>query len=381
MAATRYASASCVSPSCGSARRWPPGRHEQEHGRADGHPDEVHRDRVLPAGKLRDHDRFGRAQRGEPEERERAPAEPVPAGLGEDHGGAGERDDGAGERATAQPLHAVRDREEQRQQRPDRQHDGRDARRDVLQCPVQAPVRGPDREEAVHRDEREVAAARQRQAQGREQQPEDDGREREAEAGPPERVELPVAEPDRDEVRAADRDCSGERREREAVGCGLGGSGEGLDGGRGHWTKQTAPPGRLPGIGRTPHPGLNPGGDAPSRTRRRPRATRRRACGTGSRRGGPTVFGETTRSSATWRFVLPRATEAEHLHLAVGEPCRPPSAARGRCGGPAAASTQATASAVKARPRPRGCGRPPPHPERVARCGRAAVMPPRRPRP
>ena len=64
----------------------------------------------------------------------------------------------------------------------------------------------------------EHAAARERQPQRHDQHAEDGRRQAEAETGAPQRVELPVRVPDRDEVRAADDDGADERGEGEAVG-------------------------------------------------------------------------------------------------------------------------------------------------------------------
>ena len=116
-----------------------------------------------------------------------------------------------------QAFQAVRDREEQRQQRSDGQHDGADAGRHVLQRPVEAAVRAREAEQSIGEDERERPAAWELEPERSTEDPEDDRREAEAEPGAPERVELAVAVADTDEVRTADDDGGDERAEREPV--------------------------------------------------------------------------------------------------------------------------------------------------------------------
>ena len=128
------------------------------------------------------------------------------------------RDQGARDRPRVQPLHPVRDGQEQRQQRADGQHDRRDPGRHLLHRPVQTAVRAREADQPVDHDQPEHTAAREPQPQRHDKHPEDERRETEPQAGAPERVELSVRIPDRNKIGAADDDGAHKRREANPVG-------------------------------------------------------------------------------------------------------------------------------------------------------------------
>ena len=110
------------------------------------------------------------------------------------------------------------DGEQQRQQWADGQHDRADPGRHLLQRPVETPVRGRERQQSVDHHQAEHAPARQRQPQRGAEHAEDHRRETEAKTRAPQRVELAIAVPHRDEVAATDQHRADERAERQPIG-------------------------------------------------------------------------------------------------------------------------------------------------------------------
>src|SRR2546426_567332 len=198
-------------------------RQRREKRRADRHRDRVQRDDVDRRKAFDEHGSFSDADRSRHDREQGQKRDGSADLLPEDHRDPGDRQEGAENRPQLPTLLAVRQREEERQERRDRDHDLRETRLNLEETPVDERVAEAEVQDTENDNACERAPRREGQPEEEHGGEHQERRGRKTRGRSRERRELDVAESDRDRVRAPQDDHARERRKSDVVGASGGG--------------------------------------------------------------------------------------------------------------------------------------------------------------